>query len=1146
MPSTDLRLRAQLAWFSKQLSRLHIRLRFVLVAVVLGLVFLGLVFWLVDALIDGPTAYEISIRLFVFGLLLATVLGLAHYVQRLIRQAERYRGIFLESPDAIFLVDPNDGAFVDFNDRASRMLGYERKVLATLTIAAIEARQSETTVARQLDDIEHQGQRQFETRLRTGDGQIIDAEVYTHPLCHQGQPLHLAVVKDISERKASTQTIEVLHQRIALALETAAIGIWQFDIQTNRLIWDDAMFRLYGLTPDRFEGVYETWERCVHPDDLESATKAARATLWSGEPFNTEFRIVRPDGEIRYIQANARVLKDENGVTLGQIGTNYDVTERRRSELALQESEALFRDLAESVPGAVFRYLRHPDGRDSIQYMSPGCFTIWELSSDELQGDPTPMWRMILEEDIAGMVASVEHSAKTGHLWEHEWRIRTGSGRLKHLLGRAMPRYLDDGEVYWNTLIIEVTEHREAVEILNQFFEQPLNLNMIASVEGRIRQVNQAWATFLGRPVEQLEGSRLLDFVHPDDVPATLSAMSDLARGQARISFENRCRDCQGAYRLIQWSSTMSPVSGLLYAVATDISAERRAQVRLSEAAAVFANTAEGVLITDLEGTIRDVNQAFARITGYERAEVIGRNPNLLQSGRHDRRFYEEMWAALSRGGDWRGEIWNRRRDGSVYPELLTISSVKDSSGKANGYVGVFSDISALKETEQRLEHLAHHDPLTDLPNRLLFHARLNQSLREAARRQAMLAIVFVDLDRFKQINDSVGHQVGDALLKEVAQRLKRTVRETDMVARISGDEFVLILEEIQDPPDAERVIEKLVRLFKEPIQVLSREIVVTACIGVSLYPNDGDEPEMLLRAADAAMYRAKTTGRNATFFYVHELDQQMCENWHLERDLHAAIKHDELRLAFQPQIDLRDGRVMGLEALLRWDHPRLGRVMPGRFIPVAEGSGLIRELGEWALRQACAQGDRWLRDAVPFGRVAVNVSGQQLQRGDFAQLVEQVLEDIRFPPAHLELEVTESFVMRDSTEVIEQLSRLRRQGILIAIDDFGTGYSSLSRLRQLPIDRLKIDQSFIRDILQEPNDLAITKTIIAIGQTLGHAVIAEGVETAEHFAILAEIGCLSAQGYAIAKPMPTEAVADWIAEWQHQPWPRGAGRLGL
>lgn len=1027
MSSPDLRPSARPASISQRSSHERIPFRFLLVAVILGLLF-----WVVDALLDhwlfypgqasffdtliaAPSPHEIYVRLFVFGLLLAGALGLAHYAQRFARQAEQYRGVFRESPDAIFLIDPTDGSFVDFNDRACEMLGYDRPVLAKLTIPRIEARKSDAAVARKLDAIERQGQTQFETRLQTADARVIEVEVRTHPLRDQGQPLHLAVVKDISERKASTRDLEALHQRMRLALETADIGIWQYDNKTNKLVWDDAMFRLYGLSPEHFKGVYEDWERCVHPDDLVRASNEARASLLATRPYNTEFRIVRPDGEIRYIQANARVLKDDNGVTLGQIGTNYDVTERRRSEQALQESEARFRDITESLPGAVFRYLLHNDGSDSIQYMSSGCYSIWELSPDELQDDPAPMWQMILAEDVKAVAASVEQSAKTGNLWEHEWRIRTGSGRLKRLLGRAMPRYLDNGDIYWNLLVIDVSEHREAVEVLHRFFEQPLNLNMIAGVDGTIRQVNQAWAALLGRSIEALEGSTLVDFLHPDDVSATTAELSRLAQGQAHVAFESRCLDVNGEYRLIKWSASAASDARLLYAVATDI--------------------------------------------------------------------------------------------------------------------------TALKETEQRLEHLAHHDPLTDLPNRLLFHARLKQSLGDAARRQAMLAILFVDLDRFKQINDSVGHQVGDELLKEVALRLRRTVREADTVARISGDEFVLILEDIDDPCQAERVIDKLVTLFKEPIPVFSREIVVTACIGVSFYPNDGDEPEMLLRAADAAMYRAKTTGRNAVFFYAPELDKQMFENWHLERELHAAIKNDELYLAFQPQIDLRDGRVIGLEALLRWEHPRLGQVMPGRFIPVAEGSGLIRELGAWALRHACIQGRHWLRDGLRFGRLAVNVSGQQLQRGDFANLVEQVLEETQFPPENLELEVTESFVMRDSAEVIEQLIRMRQQDILIAIDDFGTDYSSLSRLRQLPIDRLKIDQSFIRNMTHEPNDLAITKTIIAIGQTLGHAVIAEGVETVEHFAVLAEIGCLSAQGYAIAKPMPAEAVADWIDAWQRQPW---------
>jgi diguanylate cyclase (GGDEF)-like protein/PAS domain S-box-containing protein len=1123
------------------------QLRFFVIAVGLGAVF-----WLGDALLDhlvcypgqatfldalilDPPGHELYTRLFVLGLLIIGSYGLANYSVRLTGQVEQYRGVFSESPDAILLVDPTNGRLVDFNDQACRLLGYTRPELAGLSIPEIDAEQSQAKIDATLEGVEKTGPTRFETRLRTRDGRLVEVEVRVRPLRRQGRPLHISVVTDITERNASARTIKDLNRRITLALETADIGIWEYDAAENRLIWDDAMFRLYGIEPDDFTGVYEAWQRSLYPDDRQRAEEAVQAALAGGRPFDTEFRIVRPNGEVRHIRANAHLVTDEHGKVQGQVGTNFDVTEQRRSEQALRDSEARFRDITETMPGAVFQYLLYPDGKDEIQYASPGCFTIWDVSPEALTNDPSPLWDMVVPEDLDGLSKSVRQSAETGEMWEHEWRIRTRAGQLKRLYGRAFPRYLENNAIFWNTLVIDVTEHREAIEVLNRFFEQPLNLNLIARFDGTILQINRAWATFLGRPIEQLEGSVFLDFVHPDDVSATLVEISQLAQGRRHAVFENRCRDGDGRYRLVKWSASVSTDSGLLYAVAADISAARQAEERLLEAAAVFANTAEGVIITDLNANIRDVNQAFSDITGYEREEAIGRNPSLLQSGRHDPSFFNSMWTALTGSGVWRGEVWNRRKDGSVYPQLLTISTVRNSQHQATGYVGVFSDISTLKETEERLEYLAHHDPLTSLPNRLLFNARLEQSLRYAKRTGAMLAVVFVDIDRFKQINDSAGHQIGDELLKEIAQRLQSTVRADDTVARISGDEFVLILEDVGDASGARHVVKKLAAIFQSPIPLREGEVLVTASIGVTLFPRDGDSPELLLRAADAAMYRAKTTGRNAVFFFSPELDREVFEKWHLERELHAAIKNDEVRLVYQPQVDLSTHRVIGLEALLRWQHPTLGAIPPGRFIPAAEGSGFIRELGAWALRHACAQGEAWRREGLDFGRIAVNVSGHQLQRGDFADLVEQTLLKTRLPAEHLELEVTESFVMHDRAEVTDQLSRLRLHGVLIAIDDFGTDYSSLSRLKQLPIDRLKIDQSFIRNMRHDPNDLAITKTIIAIGRTLGHGVIAEGVETVEHFDLLVGIGCPSVQGYAVARPMETDAVPTWIRHWEEE-----------
>ncbi len=556
-----------------------------------------------------------------------------------------------------------------------------------------------------------------------------------------------------------------------------------------------------------------------------------------------------------------------------------------------------------------------------------------------------------------------------------------------------------------------------------------------------------------------------------------------------------------------------------------EITELRNAENRLRESAAVFSSTSEGVVITDLDGVIQDVNKAFVQITGYPREDVIGRRSSLLQSGRHDRSFYQAMWQSLHEVGHWRGEIWNRRRNGNIYPELLTISTVHDGRGEPSGFVGVFTDITSLKESEERLEHLAHHDPLTQLPNRLLFNARLQQSIKQADRRRHKLAVAFIDLDRFKQVNDSLGHPVGDDLLKQVADRLTGTIRAADTAARISGDEFVVLLEDIGSAEQAAVMAQKLIDNFRDPFVLGDHEVSVTASIGIGMYPGDGEDAATLERNADAAMYRAKEEGRNNYQFYTAELTAAAFEHVFLENALRGALAKEELHLVYQPQFDLSEGQVTGLEALLRWYHPDQGVISPTRFIPIAEQSGLIRDIGAWVLIRACRQARAWLDHGLSFGRMAVNVAGPQLMDEGFQQLVLDTLESEGLDPEFLALEVTENYLMRRAKSSISQLAGLRSAGVEVVVDDFGTGYSSLRFLTRLPVDKLKIDQSFVRDMPENPDATAIVEAVIAMAQSLNLVTVAEGVEREEQARFLLEIGCTEAQGYLYSRPLPTEEI---------------------
>ncbi|PLX60096.1 putative bifunctional diguanylate cyclase/phosphodiesterase [Sedimenticola selenatireducens] len=562
-----------------------------------------------------------------------------------------------------------------------------------------------------------------------------------------------------------------------------------------------------------------------------------------------------------------------------------------------------------------------------------------------------------------------------------------------------------------------------------------------------------------------------------------------------------------------------------------DLSHFRQVEERLRLAASVFENTDEGVIITDSNGNILDVNRAFSQIQGYSREEVIGKNPRLFKSGHHDQSFYRDLWHSLTETGHWRGEMWNRRKNGELFPKWQTINSVVDGNGNLTHYVGIFSDITHIKQSQEKLDHLGHHDALTDLPNRLLLNERLDQAIKHAERHNTLLAVIFLDLDNFKHINDSLGHPVGDQLLQEVARKLLLATRQDDTVARIGGDEFVLLLEDIGKPENAGIAAQKLAAVFAEPFQLEQQAIRITASLGICICPQDGNDSATLLRNADSAMYRAKEEGRNTYQFYTEELTRNAFERVSLENNLRQAIEKEQLRLLYQPQFELQSGRIIGLEALIRWVHPELGTISPARFIPLAEESGLIHPIGEWVLRTACRQGRQWQQQGIDFGRIAVNIAGPQLQRGNLVNEVIAVLDETQLPTDRLELEVTEGFIMQQAESAITQLQALRELGLTLSIDDFGTGYSSLSYLKQLPINKLKIDQSFVRDIPHDRNDMAIADAIIAMGKSLGLRVIAEGVETEAQAEFLKQAGCQEGQGYLYSKPITAEAVEALITE---------------
>ncbi|HEY5790286.1 MAG TPA: EAL domain-containing protein [Gammaproteobacteria bacterium] len=537
----------------------------------------------------------------------------------------------------------------------------------------------------------------------------------------------------------------------------------------------------------------------------------------------------------------------------------------------------------------------------------------------------------------------------------------------------------------------------------------------------------------------------------------------------------------------------------------------------------------DGVVVTDADGVIEAVNPAFTRLTGYRAIEALGKTPAILKSGRHDKAFYAAMWHALRTGGHWQGEVWNRRKNGEIYPEWLTITTLVDEDGGERKYAGVFSDISERKENEERIRSLAYYDPLTALPNRRLFHDRLSVALPQMRRHGQRLAVLFIDLDLFKRINDTLGHSIGDQVLMEMADRLRECVRDGDTVSRMGGDEFTVIQPDIHSADDALRLARRIVDSIRRPFAAGGRELYVTTSIGIALYPGDGETPEELIKNADTAMYRAKDLGRNSHQLYAQSMNAESFERLTMESHLRQALERDQLLLNYQVKVNLLENRTSGVEALLRWQHPEFGLVPPAQFVPLAEGNGLIVPIGTWVLREACRQAYAWLSAGLPGISVAVNFSPRQMQRIDLVETVIAALQDTGLPAERLEIELTESVLMEHMDEVAPKLHRLRAEGVRISIDDFGTGYSSLAYLKRLPIDKLKIDTSFVRDVPEDADDAEIVAAIVAMAHRLGLQVVAEGVEKPEQVEFLRGLGCDEIQGYLVSRPLSAENIGSLL-----------------
>ena len=980
---------------------------------------------------------------------------------------------------------------------------------------------------------------EIEHRLRAKDGAyrwIVD-RCSVAARGPDGTPTRLIGVHlDIHERKLAEQALRERDSRLSKLSSEVPGLIYQFRVDAagwmSLPFASEGIRHIFGVAPgDVRDDARPAFSR-VHPDDFPAVVAALQASARTLTPLLCEARVTLPDGSVRWRRAEGMPERAPDGGTVWH-GYISDIDALKAAESALRDSEDRFRAVYEQT-GIGIGILDHAgrivDGNAALRRMV-------DTSFDELRGKRAID---LVHQDDRPAVEEAQRAFVAGtasvHAREVRFVRRDGSSAWFHATLSMIPRRNAAPVV---TVVVEdIGERVAALRALRA--SEALYGSLVDAIpmciyrvdtDGRIVFVNRALQERIGEPREAIVGRDGYGFFGRDRA-ARYRAVDRriVATGDPFHEVEEHVSERTGRRYFTEITKVpvrdtdgrIVGIQGLFSDVTQRIEAER--EIRLL--ANVFDSSHQAIMITDAAPRILRVNAAFEQMTGYTEAEVRGRNPGVLRADLRPRGFYEDMWRHLGMHGRWDGEIWNRRKDGSPYPELLSIGVVRDGEGRVTHYVGQFVDISERKATEARIEYLAHHDAVTELPNRTLLADRAQVLLSQAARRRQKAGVLFLDLDRFKNVNDALGHETGDELLREAGRRLSAAVRAADTVSRTGGDEFVILLSELAHPEDAGRIARNLQERLAAPFRLDGREASVTCSIGIAIYPDNGRDLAELQRNADAAMYSAKARGRDRFCYYAPEMNERASDRLSVENDLRRALRGDELYVDYQPQVCLADGRMVGVEALARWRHPERGIVAPGSFIPVAEETGLIVPLGERVLEIACRQRREFFDDGRYSGIVAVNVSALQFRETHFVDTVRRVLKDTRLPAPLLELEVTESVLMHGADAVATTLNELAALGVGLAIDDFGTGYSSLAYLKHFPVRRLKIDQSFVREMAHDRNSGAIVEAIIALGRVLGMSVVAEGVETPQQLEVLRGFGCDDVQGYFVRRPASAAEIA--------------------
>jgi len=1083
-----------------------------------------------------------------------------------LKSKDNHYRLLLESVQAIpWEVDMPSWRFIYVGPQAVKVLGYPQKDWYEEDFWLRHMHPDDRNWVPEfcIESTEKMLHHEFDYRMYSKDGRLVWIRDSVNVIIADGEPILLrGFMFDVTAQKCKEEAFELSQQRLLEAQRIARLGHWDWDMSSGgidggEMYWSDEHYRICGDVSAVTKASYKKFLDYIHPDDRDKWKQAVRDALSKGS-YSLDFRIVLKNSDARYIHWQCQVQYDDASRPVRMFGTIQDVSERKYLENALKGISRFFpsdgiseyyRTCVESFAHVyntpyAFIGLYSDDSKSRITTQAVwanGCFV--DNFEYELAGTPcsdvidmkieliaehaarlypldTMLTDMGVESYFGAPMISVS-GKKLGIIAVMDKKPMKVTPWTEPILGvfaQRIASYLEN---------IHASEKLEASEKeLRNIFHNMQDTFYRTDNEGTITRLSESVEQLLGYEIDELIGTSASDLHIVPDRQRDLIEQLNEGNGSVQ-GFDAGLKRKDGS---VVWVSTNAQyyrdASGKpqgIEGLVRNISQHHEAELKMQKMSSALEQTADMVMITDHRGMVEYVNPAFEKTTGYLRKSILGKPSRVLKSGKQSADFYNNLWRTILSGNVFRDVLVNRKKNGDLYYEEKIITPIKNSKGEIINFVATGRDITERMQHEERLSFMAHHDALTELPNRTLFMDRLKQSLAHARRYEKKIAVLFIDLDRFKNINDTLGHDTGDQMLTEVAARLGKNIRQEDTVARLGGDEFSVLLTNIEAEQDASLMAEKILLSLSVPLQLDQQELFITASIGISMFPSDGVDAGTLLKNADIAMYKAKDLGKDNYQFYSTDMSARAFQRLTMENSLRRALEREEFVLFYQPQVNIKTDRISGAEALVRWKHPELGLVSPSDFVPLLEETGLIAPVGYWIFESACKQLKIWHDMGFSGLEMSINISGRQFHSKNFVEKIENIIKENNCSSEMIEIEITESVLMENQHNSMPALEALDDIGFKIAIDDFGTGYSSLSYLRHFRIDTLKVDQSFVRDVNEDPDDAAITSAIIAMAHSLNLRVIAEGVETYQQLEFLKQRQCEYVQGYLFSRPLPVD-----------------------